>query len=142
MRVQRCHAASDPFRYLLDGARHLGRGAATLLKPPSFDAVDPEAGRKPVEDSRQFHRLGEAKMMVEPRQRLLETGWARASQTVISPRAFPLTTASTTITASAPAQLSINDSASPLCSWVPGPSSRSRRARRSADPTGQRNDRQ
>jgi hypothetical protein len=34
-----------------------------LLKPPSFDAVDPEAGRKPVEDSRQFHRLGEAKMM-------------------------------------------------------------------------------
>ena len=33
-----------------------------MLKPPSFDAVDPEAGRKPVEDSRQFHRLGEAKM--------------------------------------------------------------------------------
>ena len=57
-----CHAASDPFRCLLDGARHLWRGAATLLKPPSFDAVDPEAGRKPVEDSRQFHRLGEAKM--------------------------------------------------------------------------------
>src|ERR1035438_2164106 len=55
--------ASDPFRYLLNGARHLGQGAATLLKPPSFDAVDPEAGRKPVEDSRQFHRLGEAEMM-------------------------------------------------------------------------------
>ena len=34
-----------------------------MLKLPSFDAVDPEAGRKPVEDSRQFHRLGEAKMM-------------------------------------------------------------------------------
>src|ERR1035441_3794411 len=55
--------ASDPFHYLLDGAHHLGRGAATLLKPPSFDAVDPEAGRKPVKGSRQFHRLGEAEMM-------------------------------------------------------------------------------
>src|ERR1019366_10430220 len=39
-----CHVASDLFCYLFDGARQLGRGAATLLKPPSFDAVDPEAG--------------------------------------------------------------------------------------------------